>query len=340
MILVWLMKNSNIIQQLTYQSAEDFLNDLSYGRKLFSLKNSSYVFRGQSHSHYELLPSALRSDISDLNRYLTNLTQDAPTEQLQILNEASILYDFFKSCDYNGLFLPQVERFRNIIFSFFDFKTILQDEMWLPEDLFEIAALAQHYGLPTRLLDWTYDINTAIYFALSEFLQKSENQSDEDYLVIWGLDTKISTKSLFFEAMKNEGEKSIVTIDEFLIRLTSKRFPLRIIRPQYYGNPNLSAQKGVFTLWEVKKNKATDGNDRQVDKRPLDVLLLDFFSSNEKITTLLTRPILYKILLPNREINKLYHFLKSNHIDASTLFPGYAGVIQSIKEDINMKDYS
>lgn len=31
--------------------------------------------------------------------------------------------------------------------------------------------------------------------------------------------------------------------------------PLKFIKPSYHGNPNLGAQKGLFTLWEFVTDK-------------------------------------------------------------------------------------
>jgi hypothetical protein len=58
-----------------------------------------------------------------------------------------------------------------------------------PTDEFEWYFAAQHYGLPTRLLDWTEDALVALYFALRSTLEDYEDlPSDQTEAVVWLMD--------------------------------------------------------------------------------------------------------------------------------------------------------
>lgn len=332
---------SNIIKDIQFNSADEFLHAISYGGQLYPLNCSQYIFRGHSFSWYNLIPSSLRDDITYLNPYAKKWQDGRLPENIQILNEFFILHYFFKNCDNNGLSVPNVPRLRRSLYNFYDIQTLCESEYWLPEDLYEIAALAQHYGLPTRLLDWTHDLNIAIYFALSDYLKEGKNKDIKpDNIVIWALDTSICSNDAFTQMkVKFLQEEDISkNIPAQLYIQSRKRFPLKVIRPQYANNPNLCAQKGLFTLWEVEKTKITDRYETQVDDTPLDQLLVEYLSSDQELLSYISKPLLYKISISNRYLSQLYGFLKENKIDSSTLFPGYDGIKKSIKENNAMSN--
>lgn len=83
----------------------------------------------------------------------------------------------------------------------------------------EILTLGQHYGLPTRLLDWTYSIYIAAFFSFAN------NKSDEDdYCSIWIIDTHHEIwrahygvnviTSHIYENKYQRNQKAIFTINE------------------------------------------------------------------------------------------------------------------------------
>ncbi len=332
---------SNIIKDIQFNSADEFLHAISYGGQLYPLNCSQYIFRGHSFSWYNLIPSSLRDDITYLNPYAKKWQDGRLSENIQILNEFFILHYFFKNCDNNGLSVPNVPRLRRSLYNFYDIQTLCESEYWLPEDLYEIAALAQHYGLPTRLLDWTHDLNIAIYFALSDYLKEDKNKDIKpDNIVIWALDTSICSNDAFTQMKVKflQDEDISKSIPAQLYIQSRKRFPLKVIRPQYANNPNLCAQKGLFTLWEVEKTKITDRYETQVDDTPLDQLLVEYLSSDQELLSYISKPLLYKISISNRYLSQLYGFLKENKIDSSTLFPGYDGIKKSIKENNAMSN--
>lgn len=174
-------KNLSYIEDLSYETAEEFLHDISYGGKLYSIFDDNFIFRGHSSDSYQLRSLVQRTNPyierygynEDMSQNLFGLIQ---TEFSQAYNEYLYLNDFFKICDENRLYVPEVRRMRET--KPWNFKGIeflldfYEKDVWLPEELYELAALAQHHGVPTRLLDWTQDINVSIYFAVSGVINR------------------------------------------------------------------------------------------------------------------------------------------------------------------------
>lgn len=153
-----------------------------------------------------------------------------------------------------GLPLENIERIRNTFLDKVDMKTILMTEPWLLKDLWALVSLAQHYGLPTRLLDWTHDIYVALFFAVEDYLKYRYLPKDTKYIVLWALNLKPVTEPIILD------------------------LPLKLVQPIYHGNDNLT---GLFTLWQIKKQVNYNNSqiaadiETTVNRKPLDQLLIN-----------------------------------------------------------------
>lgn len=310
------MNEDSVVQILTYYKLEDFLIDISYGHKLYELfKDGDYIFRGQSSDKYQLIPSALRPEFQEqFNKLVLSNSRDE-SEFFQIDKENHLLREFFKNCDRYGLLIDDVQRIRRRILDKIDLSFADESEKWIPEDLWQLAALAQHYGLPTRLLDWTHDLYIGLYFSIEDYLESRIVPKDTENIVLWAL-----------------------SVDPFL-RKERSDYPLKIVKPKYHNNPNLLAQSGLFTLWmskiEVFKQKdiTTIDTATRVNRKPLDELLME----NPLPYVLDDETLLYKILLPADETKELFEYLKSLGYDASRVYPGYSGCARALMQDYYLK---
>lgn len=311
---------SSTVETIKYNSAKDFLADISYGGKMYKSFNENYIFRGLKSAAYDLIPSILRHKLSaenvgDSKKVMLSGEDIEDSEFILRIIEYYYLCGFFKICDENGLRLPNVDLIRKHLFSKTqnNMQSVIGNE-WIPYELIELFALAQHYGMETRLLDWTTSIDIAIYFAVHkepDIIEGGNVTEDSQYVAIWALDYSIENK-----------------IQQ-----------LKVVRPPFYGNPNLAAQRGLFTYWDnriieipsygettakyieqIKKNK--------IDRTPLDILL-----ANELSRIGYSSAVMYKLMIPRRDKKELWNYLKKKKVSSASLFPGYAGVVRSFNED-------
>ncbi len=297
----------------------DILPSGNLGTKL-----DGFVFRGESSAKRQLLPSIFRPNGKyKIPEWDAMMFEFENFQEDYIMVEYYLMKHFFIEANKNGLKIPNVQIIKNNYLNTSEWPAYSNKKhKWIDDELVELVALAQHYGVVTRMLDWTSDINVAFYFAAlgackrkrDSFKEISSKYDDTDKLVVWAVNARL------IELGKN----------------SLNPIPLKFVVPPYSDNPNLNAQKGVLSYWEVDyKVKKLYGQpriiakDAIIDMTPLDEQLKKYCKENLDDDILL-----YKILLPVEDCIEMFSFLNKTGYDASRLFPGYDGVAKKINEDL------
>ncbi|MFJ4131882.1 FRG domain-containing protein [Pseudomonas cyclaminis] len=249
------------------------------------------IFRGQGDANWSLTPSVLRQDINSKYKHEGgNYTQ---VDQI-VRFEHSLLLDFLHYSDEMGFAIPNDSAEFRKHMDFFEFTNRygVDGAGWPSKEYFSFIALAQHHGIPTRLLDWTKNPFVAAYFSASQALNQT---SHPDSLAVWLIDSET--------LQQTDGKLEYVTL------------------PGSTSN-NLAAQKGVFLIHRQKYGMSRDSS---FSPEELKNTVNTIFEDSESSTA-------YKITLPAKLAGDLLFRLDKFGVSAATLFPGFDGAAKAALE--------
>lgn len=280
-----------------FEKPEDFLGSLMpFGPQFLHYPRTQWVFRGQANADWGLLPSALRPSVRSKLVDCAVASQIGDFEENdQFMLEAWAVHQFVAQSNRAGLPLPEyslltAERLQS--FTYVDDSPMSQKHFWIPSDLFSIVAIAQHHGVPTRLLDWSYSPLVAAYFsAASSMAEKTRPE-------------RFSVFALLVDAKNGPCKELLTTMRE------RRLFPDLINVPRA-GNPNLHAQQGLFTHSRVSDLFT------QVGQAPNPVPGSQW---------------LFKFTLPGQYAEEVLQHMDRLGCNAATLFPGFDGAAKAVLE--------
>jgi len=188
--------------------------------------NPRWIFRGVGSDLYDLTPSAFRESFRvDSSKGPTNEKNNQKRLEIYFVSR------FYKNCVRAGLRVPVLSLemhgalLRHDIDDDFSWAGA-EDKRWPRSELIEIFSLAQHYGIPTRLLDWSRNPFVAAYFAASV-----DRKPDSENIAIWMFSSDFA-------------------------QIFERGIDVNLIDPPTFGNANLILQQGVFTLLNDNQDEA------------------------------------------------------------------------------------
>lgn len=298
------------IQRNHFKTAASFLNALRVGKAPWRHQRHLWAFRGHATDRWKLIPTALRDNPKPHLGYSNSPkigVQSAIKDQIQA--EFESLHEFMLIADAQGLSVPVTSSFLRTPQAWHAASQKINSSGWPSDDVLALSALAQHYGIPTRLLDWTDNPCIAAYFAAKDAGNEAAKLPHaENNLAVWGID-----------------------LDWIMHRAWPGRLaysmgiPVYIVTAPRSSNPNLHAQSGIFTAHMLGPQKIHLTEDLTVHR--VDELVEDAWPKHRRPMS-----VMCHYTLPSSEAGCLLRLLYQEKINAATVFPGYKGVSDSLKE--------
>lgn len=305
---------SDCCSLIEVDTAEKLLSELaSWSPRFGKAAPRAWMFRGQAESEWPLLPSAMRESRQNDLKLLAGPDNPIYGEgRHQIAREKRVLRRFLQTAYSAGLAIPGDfdELFRYLVAEDAELFGYASTSLW------QLAALAQHHGLPTRLLDWTYSWRMAVYFAATSACELTQKKRDYRANA-----TIIEADS--GEALDDKGKLVVWAINACKLvdfRSSADGLGVGLVIVPRELNANLNAQDGVFSVFLPRSGQvglATRGFE-EIAKSTM-----PNWTPDDAV----------RFTLPRRQAKSLLRLVVSEGVSAAKAFPSYDGVAAAVKQE-------
>jgi hypothetical protein len=242
---------------------------------------NSFLYRGHSDKTYKLIPKIFRKHIDFVEE-----KEAINDTYLSWAKEKDLLYSFIREA--SGI-------------------------LSIPTDnLSRWAEYAQHYGVPTRFLDWSSNPLVALYFAC-----RDKTETDGSVWLIHAINYRQFLNNKF-NAYAN------LTIQEIINKIYNSDidFEFPILYTPYYVDSRMSAQGSYFMVWGTCSKPL----ENMFSSAELKMNLPETDNGSRTFGTAQDKNLLFQFIIYSDRKQPILHEIDTVGINEKTLFPGLDGI--------------
>lgn len=269
---------------------------------------SPYIYRGMSNYEFRLLPSIFRK----IKNFDLTINETIENYKYPCNNKEKFMLKSFISKAKSQL--PNI--------------SVDDYHIWLE--------YAQHYGVPTRLLDWTTNPLVALFFSCNNAFDCNlfDGRYDENSAVVYILN---EVKYREYSIRKNNNNKSVKNIVNKYYKDKNNTISIDypVVYHTYYIDNRMLSQSGCFMLWgNIKHDLEKMLSERNYISTNLlieDNYCFDLLSNKDEF--------IGKIIIDGQCKRKILYDLDLLGINNSFIFPGLDGIGKTIENEFRYKHY-